>query len=711
MTDASPAADAQSWRLPYLPALDGIRGVAVIAVLLFHAGYGWAKGGFLGVTVFFVLSGFLITGLLLSERDTTGRVSLKKFWGRRARRLVPAVLVLILIVIAFAAWANRRPPPGLMGDGVATLAWVANWRFVFAHRAYAALFGSPSPLQHMWSLAVEEQFYLVFPLVLALMVRRGRGRARRWPLALVVGAGVGASSAAAWLLHVPGATGRAYFGTDARVAEPLVGVLLALLLVRSNGLTSVRRRLGLLLDVIGVASFAGLAYLVVTLAEQDQGLYHGGFLLAAVLSAGLVAAASQGTTLVSKVLAVRPLVGLGKISYGIYLFHWPIFLWLTPRRTGLQRLPLLGFRSTATIAVACISYILIERPVRIGDLRARVGLVGWADLSVGLVAGLAVATATVPGGGVALSRSSLMSSGPYAQRSAIAPAHAPMAAHSTPVGAVPVSSSAAASTPPAPVATTTPGPHVAHSSATTTSTTSPPGLKVAFVGDSMAEDLADGFERWASAQRQGTAYNFGIPGCPLSRGGSHRTPDGNATPIQDGCDWWSDPSSNGWSAFVSVDPDVVVVQDGLNEVPDRKIPAWSDYKRPGDPQFDSWLLSEYSAVIKKVSSLGAKVLVLNAVCADWDLIGGAWSDYSIAGDGDNRVFALDRTDQGTTTAGAQMADFQSHLCPNGKFSQSVDGVNNARPDGYHLTSDAAEAVADRWLGPLVVQASKRKNGL
>ena len=220
-----------------MPALDGIRGTALIAVLFFHSRFGWAKGGFLGVTTFFVLSGFLITGLLLRERDTTGTIRLRSFWERRARRLAPAVVVLLALVTAYVAFATLRPPHGVVGDAIAASTWVANWRFVFAGHSYADLFSTPSPFQHMWSLAVEEQVYLLLPVTVLLLLGRRRAKANRVRLAIGLTAVALGSTLAMAVLHAPGAAPlHEYYGTDARAAEPVVGALLALALVGSAGL-------------------------------------------------------------------------------------------------------------------------------------------------------------------------------------------------------------------------------------------------------------------------------------------------------------------------------------------------------------------------------------------------------------------------------------------------------------------------------------------
>src|SRR5687768_13320332 len=207
-------------------SLDGLRGVAVAGVVLFHAGFGWAEGGFLGVSTFFTLSGFLITSLLLAERAATGRIALGAFWARRARRLLPAALATLLAVAALASWlATPEQLASLRGDVLAALFYGANWRFILDGQSYGDLFAAPSPILHFWSLAIEEQLYVLFPL-LVVLVGRGRRRLGTALVALVAG-----SVALTWLVYSPGgSTSAAYYGTFTRAGELLVGALLALVL-------------------------------------------------------------------------------------------------------------------------------------------------------------------------------------------------------------------------------------------------------------------------------------------------------------------------------------------------------------------------------------------------------------------------------------------------------------------------------------------------
>jgi len=201
--------------LPHVPALDGLRGLALVAVLVYHAEPSWLPGGMLSVTVFFTLSGFLITSLLLTELELTGAVDLPAFWMRRARRLVPASIAAVALVALLATAGLPGAASTLVGDATSALTWSANWRFVADGSTYDSLFGDPSPLQHFWSLAVEEQVYLGLPLAALALLRRGARRRRSFAAVLV--AGIAASTWAAAALHIAGETGgRAYYGTDAR---------------------------------------------------------------------------------------------------------------------------------------------------------------------------------------------------------------------------------------------------------------------------------------------------------------------------------------------------------------------------------------------------------------------------------------------------------------------------------------------------------------
>ena len=356
--------------LAYRPALDGLRAVAVLAVMVQHAGIKlpWEghealPGGFLGVDVFFVISGFLITSLLLAEHGERGRIDLPRFWLRRARRLLPAVALTITATAVLIAVADLRlNAAAARRDAFAAMAYVANWRFIFSHQSYFESFGLPSPYRHLWSLSLEEQWYLLFPAVLLVVLAWLRHRPRLLIAALVAGAG----ASALWMavLYHPGDDpSRVYYGTDTRAATLLVGAALAAAVTL---LPHWFERLRGWLWLVGLAGAAGLALAFRTVDGREPSLYQGGLLGVALVSAAIVVGVglpdSRGP--LHWVLGRRPLVAVGVISYGLYLWHWPIYVWLTPDRTGFGGGRLILLRFGLTFALAYASYRLLERPIR-----------------------------------------------------------------------------------------------------------------------------------------------------------------------------------------------------------------------------------------------------------------------------------------------------------------------------------------------------------
>jgi peptidoglycan/LPS O-acetylase OafA/YrhL len=349
-----------------MPALDGLRGAAVAAVLLFHAGH--LKGGYLGVDLFFVLSGFLITSLLLAESSATGGIALRAFWARRARRLLPA-LAGVLGGVALYAWLVAAPTEltRIRGDGLATLFYVANWRAVFAHVDYWQLFASPSPLEHTWSLAIEEQFYLVWPLVIWALLRTHRTHLARRVL-LVSGALALASTLAMALVYRPGNPTRVYYGSDTRAASILIGAMLAALVGWRGVATSRRGRRGL--EGAGLVGALVLGWAWTRLGGQSDGLYRGGLLLTALGGAAVIAAiAHPSPGPLARVLRFTPLRALGLISYGVYLWHWPVYVFLNDERTHVHGWWLVVLRISVTLVIATVSYRVLEQPIRRGALR------------------------------------------------------------------------------------------------------------------------------------------------------------------------------------------------------------------------------------------------------------------------------------------------------------------------------------------------------
>jgi peptidoglycan/LPS O-acetylase OafA/YrhL len=376
--------------VPHAAGLDGLRGLAVLAVLAYHLDLPWAGGGFLGVEVFFTLSGFLITQLVAAELRRSGRLDVGAFARARARRLLPALLVCVAGTVVAYRLLRPAEVPALRWDALASLGYLQNWRLAFGGMPYAASFGPPSPLLHAWSLAVEAQLYLVWPLLfvttLALLTRS---------TAVVVTLLLAWLSAVAMAhLYSPDGGGLAYYVTPARASGFLVGAALALAFRPEAWTRRAPRPVDAAGDALGLAALATLLVGFATVSEFDAGLYeNAGLLRAGLVTAVLVVAAIRGG-LVGALLATRPLAAVGRRSYGLYLYHWPIFV--------LGRdLPLRAVTCLAvTAAVTEVSYRLLEIPVRRGGLRTvvrRLRLPSPVSPTALLATGTALAVAVVVG--------------------------------------------------------------------------------------------------------------------------------------------------------------------------------------------------------------------------------------------------------------------------------------------------------------------------
>jgi peptidoglycan/LPS O-acetylase OafA/YrhL len=368
-------APASAGQRDHLPVLDGLRGVAIAGVLLFHTGL--LPGGFLGVDMFFALSGYLITDLLLREAEATGTVSLVAFWGRRIRRLLPALAV-VLAVVTVLVWVIG--PPDLVRTTLADGPWVqanlVNWHLIAESAGYWDRYGPGRVFEHLWSIAVEEQFYLLWPALIRTAARIGPGGRVQHRVAVLAAAGSVVSLAAMVLLVDPADPTRVYTGTDTRAFSLLLGAVVATRPVRDalGRLTEQWRGAAMVALSAGIAA----AWLVAD-GTRSTWLYFGGLFAHAAASALLIGlCACAPVAMVARCLSWRPIRGLGQISYSLYLWHWPLVVLLPPQWTVVACI--------GSIGPATLSKYLVEDPVRFRArwARGRCGLVAFAVLMLGL---------------------------------------------------------------------------------------------------------------------------------------------------------------------------------------------------------------------------------------------------------------------------------------------------------------------------------------
>ncbi|WP_276531261.1 acyltransferase family protein [Fictibacillus nanhaiensis] len=351
----------------YITGLDGLRAIAVLAVIAYHLNFDWAAGGLLGVTVFFVLSGYLITDLLIAEFVTTGRINFKNFWIRRARRLLPAMFTMLLVVITWVTIFEQSMLDRLEEDTVAAILYVSNWWYIFQDLSYFESFGPPSLLTHFWSLAVEEQFYILWPLLIVLMLKL---KVKEGSLFSIILLGAIASAAAMTMLYEPGTDpSRVYYGTDTRVFSLLLGASLAVIWPSRKLSTSLPPEIRWKLDFVGLFTLAFIFYMFWSTDQYQDFLYQGGMVAMSVASMLVVAVIVHPSSKLNTVLSFKPLRWIGVRSYGIYLWHFPVIVLTSPQwgadapslvRTSLQLFLIL--------TLASLSWTFIENPIRKGAL-------------------------------------------------------------------------------------------------------------------------------------------------------------------------------------------------------------------------------------------------------------------------------------------------------------------------------------------------------
>jgi peptidoglycan/LPS O-acetylase OafA/YrhL len=610
--------------------------------MLFHAGNSYATAGFLGVDVFLVLSGFLITLLLLGELASTGRVAVRAFWMRRARRLLPALILVLLAVACFGAFvATDDEALGLRGDLLGSLFYVQNWRLVLSGASYFTQFGSPSPLRHMWSLAIEEQWYLVWPLLLFGIMKITR-RDLRAVTAIILALAVGSALLMAALYHEGGDASRAYYGTDTRAQALLIGAALAVLFSVRSGPRSRAATAGL--QVSGAVGLAFLVWVVVEQSERWTTLYRGGFSLVAVASAALIAGAMT-TGPVRSLLSVPPLPAIGLISYGLYLWHWPIFVWLSPDRTGLEGHRLLALRLVVTFAVAILSFRLVERPIREQRFRWIRGRALWIPITSAVTAGaLLLLTAS---GAAARPRPDLSGIEQFAR---------------------------ILNAPPPPGAT-----------------------RVVLAGDSVAVTL--GFDAVRPSQRK-DIWLKGVArvGCGLLTGTPVTGDERGESQAE--CRDWPDEYRKGVRAYK---PQVSVLLVGGWEVFDRELGGTT--LRVGTPPMEAELRKALDRAKRVLTADGARFVILTTPCfspttRELGEFGEAARADPARVDWLNDVWRRYAADHPDVT----LLDLDAHACPDGKYAATIDGVP-MRTDGVHFTLPGARLLW-KWLGPAVLRVAR-----
>lgn len=699
-------------RLPYDPALDGVRAVAVVAVMLYHAGVAWAPGGFLGVDIFFVLSGYLITTLLLREHAATGTIGLAAFWGRRARRLLPALIVVIAWVVVHATWIEPSlTDSGVRADIVATLLYVQNWSEIARDESYFALFSLPSPLVHTWSLAIEEQWYLIWPLAIAAWCRWGRHVTSG---ALWAAAAALASAGVMALVVDPLDPSRAYYGTDTRAQTLLVGAVLAFALHGGRephtpeGDARLGDRSATPVGALGLVASIGVLAMVAFVHDDQLWMYRGGFLLAAVLGALVILSLRMhpaGT--VSRALAAGPLPAVGRISYGLYLWHWPLYVLLTEERTGLAGARLVSIRLASTAAVAYASFRIIEQPIqrfRPGRSLLPTGLaVGALALAlVGFVLVPSTATATPTAVRVSADDANLASATRSPARQALpTPTSGPSPAQS--VTPAPLDSPTAETTP----AITGSGEEPSSDNdvgSEPSSTPSPsiwlpvdaapvvtPGapIRTLLVGDSVYLDLVLAYPEAEFADRIHLTADVRL-GCGT-------IPDDWATQCRTRLDSWR-------QSVTQDDPDVVLMGLSKWDAGDGRFDG--ELHEFGSAEHLAHVLRSWQEDVEVLGAGGARVVVVGLPCL-------SFTDAAVQG----RNVEL-RTDPERTAAVNRLAhrfveqsaadvawlDLRPYTCPAGSYQEVVDGIRLHR-DGVHFTEEAIPLVW-AWLVSGVEQIAR-----
>jgi len=667
-----------SERLTYLPALDGLRAIAVTSVLLYHLDIDWATGGFLGVDLFFVISGFLITTLLLREHRATGRIGLGTFWVRRFKRLVPPLVVMAAATIAATrVWGLPEQWSSVRWDAAAALGYVANWRFVFADQSYFETLLGPSPLRHTWSLAVEEQWYLLWPIAmvgLAALAVRGR-HGRSWALAIVLAA---SAASAIWMavLYVADDPSRVYYGTDTRAQQLLIGAALGWLVqLRPSLTTFAEHTRGAVAIMVALGVYLGVAALT---PDDAAWLYHGGFLAISLLCAALVlGTATAHVAAPLRWLTWGPLLWVGLRSYSIYLWHWPVIVFLgEPMGLDLAPVPLMILQVTVTLALADATHRLVERPTRNTSWRPSAVVASWTA-----AAGVAIVACFVMLQPQATQFSTATVFRPAALGSAIAgdgPTEPTRVAELQ-------GSEGGADTGDTDV---TADVDVTGDAGQPATAAEPPARpNVLILGDSTAAALWDRMSpSWSD---EWYVQLMARLGCGIFDGVTLDSDSDRANANPEACSNWR----NEWAfSMYAVDPDVTVVMIGAWEVLDQRL-GDTDYRFPS-AEWRELVAGYVDDAIGIAASTGGPVVVTSVPCME-----PSGDEGTTARTDPARIGALNEmiTTSAATRPTVTIADLGSVLCPGGEPLETIDG-DRVRYDGVHLSERGTDLVW-AWLFP------------
>jgi peptidoglycan/LPS O-acetylase OafA/YrhL len=659
-----------------IPALDGVRAVGLLLIMGFHFGIGWMPAGFVGVDVFYVLSGYLITGLLLGEWARTARIRLGAFWARRARRLLPALVLLLLVVTLVVRFTY---PAGLypnmrMAD-LSALFYFSNWWQIAASGNYFVASGAVSPLTHTWTLAVEEQFYLVWPLVALAVLHFGRRITRRTDrgVELLLGVsvvGVAASAIGMAVLYDRGTdVTRLYFGTDTHAQSILLGSGLACILTlvqRHRGLagmapTAASRPARVGLTVLGLAGAVGTLVLAASLSGTSPFLYRGGFLVSALCAGALITGAVCVTGgPIARVLAVRPMAWVGTVSYGAYLWHFPVVIELDAARTGLHGSDLVALRVAATFVLAALSYYLVERPIMEGAFWRSVKSAGPALATLGATVVVIVAGTVVPA-----TAASVQSLKATSNRFVTAHGSAPVMVY----------------------------------------------------GDSTALTLGLALSAWAQTSRDGIEVtDQALVGCGIAES-RYFVADGVVAPVTPACNT-SSPADQQWPAVLAgklkrYHPKVLVFLVGRTELYDRIDPHGRS-TNINDPAYASYIRQQLQRVVNLSADAGTHVVLLTS---PYFQSGEEPDGQFRPEDQPERTRAFNRLVAQVAAANprwATLLDLNAMVSPGGKFAFSIHGMAIRTPDGIHFPfydlNDPSAASPDtftqvaafaHWIGPQI----------